>query len=353
MLRHKPIKFIWDYCENLQTINFFDITFDFSAYLSRLSHFFKLFQLQRRVFRNVTNVKLQSCNGVTDRFLMSMFNLQMVTDLTLIDIEGLRGDFLADLQNIKKLELHGRRIDIRSELFVAFCVSNTQLCSLKIPHWQGDVDCLQGIVNNLKNLEELEISYNPYWFLTFNEEEFKKPQRESYFSLMNLPKIKDLTLHQEQNSKDDVGELVAKIPPNNRLESLCIKFSNMEMTLKTLDAISNLNISNLKLLNTSKYPDTTLERISCIEGLEELHLSCMNFNSSSIEMLIKRCRNMRYINVRHCKGLSLEFIPRIMKHLEGRRHRLVIDIKNKYSDISGNDLKGTYDTHLLELIYEK
>lgn len=165
-----------------------------------------------------------------------------------------------------------------------------------------------------------------------------------------MPKIKNLVLHYK-HSQWNIGALIERIATHKRLETLVIDFYDRIGFLKDIpDSVAKLtNLKKLELKNAKLCSDATLANISCIETLEELKIWTTKVTNVGIEELIRRCKAIRYIDAKWCRALTGELIPKISKHLEGRQHKLVLDITGM--GIPVKKYKGTYDPRTLEIIH--
>lgn len=224
-------------------------------------------------------------------------------------------------------------------MLIAFCKANIQLRSLNIGNINNiNANCLQTIAENLVNLENLGICN----YYNIPEE----LQESTYMLLLSMPKIKEFTLY-EKNKNTPL--LLKKIASYNRLESLTIFFFQTPLTREISGIISSMtNLKKIKFSGFSPVTDTILEDISCLEKLEEFSVISGEITNLGVEKFIEKCKEIRYIKVYGCRKITDELIPTILKHLEGRRHKLVMQIKlTKTAEII---LKGSLNPHLLELV---
>ncbi|XP_050331940.1 uncharacterized protein LOC126760389 [Bactrocera neohumeralis] len=278
-----------------------------------------------KVFLN----KLRDCHkeieeaklfSFTDEFLAELLPLPNLKKLICIGTYNLRGSSLIDLNSLTELHIHTNKFfDPENLLQIAY---HNPLKTLVMPNDPRTFSNRYAyeMVENLKNLEELVIEFNPC---------------KSWQLIGTLPKLKKLELWdfvshecelclEEPNSYEACGSQHAmfffdELCKRNQLEEL-VFCDGYVSELHLLRIAELTNLQRLKFCRASLPGFLSLDILKDLVNLEELQLDgCRQVNMEGSLELIRSCHKLKILNFWFAGGLTVNFITEVNDILSQRQ----------------------------------
>ncbi|XP_055677225.1 putative RNA-binding protein EEED8.10 [Lutzomyia longipalpis] len=315
------------HCRNLQSIHLEGFNMSSMLALRELS----------QTCGNLKVFQLPNCS-VTDEIVTCLHNARELETLSLAENSGIIGKCLTGLRKIKEINLSSCP-NLQPSYFMQFCERNPELKSLNIIRCDKiNHICLETMARHLKSLESLMIC-NSYASVT----------PADYVVLVDMPNLTHLQI--SYNNYLNVDTFLAKLADLNRLDYLDI--SGGHITRNTLRALTNFRkLRVLKLNYKIECVDDTLAQISSNETIQELHIvSCTSITNEGLVAFIRKCRQLRHINMSGCYGITNDLVINILPHLAERPEILELVVGGTQITIGVEEHVNAHENPKLKLDY--
>ncbi|GAB0096949.1 hypothetical protein DMENIID0001_125340 [Sergentomyia squamirostris] len=208
------------------------------------------------------------------------------------------GTWLAQLHNLKELNVGGSDVIELSSVFERFCRTNPTLQKLNVYKAEFFDNALLGVATRcLKNLMHLNIGQDSYNY--------------RYEPLLDLPNLTHLTI---RYATTEVHTLLKALAAQNRLEylNLSIKSSSSKRIQKALTAFETLKV--LKIHYCRDMDDEFLQNLPKSSVLEEIYVPWTKVTDSGVNRLISKNSALRYIDVTNCSSISESLVHALKRH---------------------------------------